>query len=52
MIAEINEGYTNSDIPIRVKLACIEAADLNDKSEGNKMLTAFKNYKSSVAELR
>jgi hypothetical protein len=52
MIAETNQGYMNSNIPLRVELACIEAADLNDESDSGSMLSTFRTYKSSVAELR
>jgi hypothetical protein len=52
MIAETNQGYINSNIPLRVALACIEAADLDDETDSRVVLNSFTKYKSSVAELR
>ena len=33
MIAVMNQGYINSKIPVRVRLHCIEQADLHDSLE-------------------
>ena len=52
MVSEINQGYINSEIPVRVKLHCIEAANVNEVRDGYDMLTNFRNLKSSVAETR
>jgi len=49
--AETNQGYINSLIPVRMKIHCIEAAELDDE-RGSAMLTTFKNYKGSVEALR
>ena len=52
MMSEINQGYINSKIPIRAKLHCIEAANVNEVKDGSDMLDNFRNLKSSVAETR
>ena len=52
MVSEINQGYINSEIPVRVKLHCIEAANVNEVKDGSDMLDNFRNLKSSVAETR
>jgi len=50
--AETNQGYINSLIPVRIKIHCIEAADLDDIRGGSEMLSAFKNLKGNVEALR
>jgi hypothetical protein len=51
MIAMINEGYSNSKIPLRVKLHCMElAADFKD--DGRYVFPRFAKYKSSWSKLR
>jgi len=50
--AETNQGYINSLIPVRIKIHCIEPAELDDMNGGSAMLTAFQTYKGTVAELR
>merc|ERR1711915_341673 len=52
VIAETNQGYINSQIPIRTKIFCIEETTLHDESESSTMLASFRNYKSSTEELR
>ena len=42
VIAETNQGYINSKVPLRIKAHCTQAADLNDMSDGEAMLTAFR----------
>merc|ERR1740131_792534 len=49
--AETNQGYINSLIPVRMKIHCIEAAEMNDIMDSS-VLTTFRNLKSSVEELR
>merc|ERR550519_1473594 len=45
VIAETNEGYINSQIPIRIKLHCIELAkDLHDMEDGQDMIDAFRKW--------
>ena len=51
VIAETNQGYINSNIPIRVKIFCIEATTLNDETESATLFTKFANYKGSSEAL-
>jgi len=41
VVAETNQGYINSNIPLRVKAHCIEAANLHDIYSGGSMLSKF-----------
>lgn len=50
--AETNQGYINSLIPVRIKIHCIEPAELDDLNGGSEMLSAFRSYKGTVEELR
>merc|ERR1712198_537301 len=52
VIAETNQGYINSKIPVRVKLFCLEETTMHDESQSVTLLNSFRNYKSSTAELR
>ena len=52
LIGDMNFGYENSDIPVRVKLHCVEAADLDDEDESSDMLHKFDAYKPSNNEIR
>jgi len=52
VIAETNQGYINSNIPIRVKIFCIEATTLNDDADSSALMKSFKTYKGTVEELR
>ena len=45
LIGDMNFGYENSDIPVRLKLHCVEAADLDDEDESSDMLHKFNAYK-------
>merc|ERR1712180_62232 len=45
VVAETNQGYINSNIPLRVKAHCIEEADLHDVPYGSDMLSKFGCYK-------
>jgi len=45
IIADTNEGYINSNIPVRIKIHCIQASDLHDMHSASKMLAAFENWK-------
>jgi len=51
VIAETNQGYINSNIPVRVKIFCIEATTLNDESQTSTLLNKFAAYKGSYASL-
>merc|ERR1711892_1032830 len=50
VVAETNQGYINSNIPVRVKIFCIEATELNDEEEP--LFTKFANYKGTAEALR
>merc|ERR1711892_1314933 len=50
VVAETNQGYINSNIPVRVKIFCIEATTLNDEEEP--LFTKFANYKGTAEALR
>jgi len=52
VLAETNQGYINSQIPLTVTKFCIEAATINDMEQSSDLLRAFYNMKSSKAELR
>merc|ERR1712112_179533 len=51
MIAETNQGYINSEIPLRVRAHCIAAATLHDHTHYITMLNQFSQYKP-IDELR
>jgi len=52
VVAETNQGYVNSQIPLRVKAFCTEQATVNDDESSSVVLTNFRNMKSSLEELR
>jgi len=53
VIAETNEGYENSQIPVRIQKFCTEQATVNeDDTSSSVILTAFRNMKGSLEELR
>jgi len=52
VVIDMNLGYENSNIPVRVKSHCIEHALLDDLSESSDTLHAFNVYKPSYAEIR
>ena len=52
VIAETNQGYTNSGVPLQVVKHCSELATINDESSASNMLTSFAKMKSSPAEVR
>ena len=52
VIAETNQGYANSQVPLQVVKHCSELATINDDASASTVLTNFKNMKGSVAELR
>merc|ERR1719402_196151 len=51
VIAETNQGYINSGIPVRIRSHCIAAATLHDNYDSSAMLNQFSNYKP-ITELR
>ena len=52
VIAETNQGYINSKIPVRVWIFCIEATTLKDEKESSTQLSKFTSYKGSAEALR
>jgi len=51
MIAETNQGYINSEIPLRARAHCISSATLHDHPHYVTMLDQFSQYKP-IEELR
>ena len=47
-IAETNAGYRNSGIKIKLKLHCVEEADINEGSGGSRLLSKFRVSKSKL----
>ena len=52
VVAETNQGYENSKIPVRMMAHCIEAANLDDNPDGGKMIQEFNKLKGSISALR
>ena len=52
VLAETNQGYANSNIPISVTKFCIEAATINDMRDSSALLKAFASMKPSASALR
>ena len=52
VIAETNQGYANSQMPVRVKKFCIEAASINDIADTSTFISTFANMKGSASALR
>ena len=52
VIAETNQGYINSKIPVRVKAHCIEQATINDEQSASNIINKFSNMKGTSAALR
>ena len=55
VLAETNQGYANSDVPLTVTKFCIEAATINDIADTSDLITAFRYMKgpgTSGTELR
>ena len=51
-LAESNQGYANSLIPLTITLLCIEAATINDIADTSDFISAFANMKGSTTALR
>merc|ERR1712080_594377 len=51
VIAETNQGYINSGIPVRVSSHCIAGATMHDNPSASATITEFGNYKP-IEELR
>ena len=52
VIAETNQGYANSQIPVRVSRFCIEAATIDDIADTSTFISTFANMKGSSTALR
>ena len=53
MIAETNQGYANSAVPLTIKQHCsAEEASIKDETSASTMLTNFVKMKSSPSALR
>ena len=52
IIVDMNLGYENSEVPVRVKLHCVEHADIDDQESASDTLHLFNDYKPSYAEIR
>merc|ERR1711892_1073286 len=52
VLAETNQGYAQSGVPLTVTHFCTEAATINDIQDTSDLISAFKNMKDSVEELR
>ena len=52
VIAETNQGYINSNVPLRIEVLCTEQATINDIADPAEMLEAFQLMKGSYEELR
>ena len=52
VLAETNQGYVNSGIPLTATRFCIEAATINDMEQSSDLLRAFYYMKSSTTALR
>ena len=53
-MAETNQGYANSQVPVTVELFCIEPATINDYPDSHTMLEHFRDMKgkNNFQELR
>ena len=52
VIAETNQGYVNSGVPIRVKLHCAVESDIADGEPAEVTLQKFKQSQSSLKQVR
>ena len=52
VLAETNQGYINSLIPVTISLLCIEAATIDDQMDVNGLITAYREMKGTVDALR
>ncbi|XP_023334527.1 mucin-22 isoform X7 [Eurytemora carolleeae] len=52
MIAETNQGYINSQVPLRIFIHETEEATMRKQDDSTSLLYAFTSMKSSVKELR
>ena len=52
VIQETNQGYINSNVPLRASALCIEEATIDDMPNAGEMLNAFTNMKGTLENLR
>ena len=52
VIAETNQGYINSNIPLRAKLHCALESDIADGQGPSETLVEFKKSQRSLKEVR
>ena len=52
VLAETNQGYVNSGVPLTVTRFCIEAATINDIQDTSAFITAFRTMKKYPKRLR
>ena len=50
-ILETNQGYANSNVPVRIKKHCIERAGIDDMGSAKELFRAFKRMKPTIDEL-
>merc|ERR1719450_1849589 len=51
-LAETNQGYANSDIPLTITKLCIEEATIDDIADTSTFISTFANMKGSTSALR
>jgi len=52
IIAETNQGYKNSKIPLKIKVHCVEKASISETRNVVSMIMNFRKMKSGVEKLR
>ena len=52
MIAETNQGYDNSEIPVRLVLHCILESEVADGLDASSTLRQFSSSSSTSTEIR
>ena len=52
VLAESNQGYVNSQMPVRITKLCIGAATINDIADTSTFISTFANMKGTTAALR
>jgi len=52
VLAETNEGYKNSDIPVRARLHCVQESTIQDGQDSSLILEQFSKSQSSHAAVR
>ena len=52
VLAESNQGYINSQMPVRITKLCIEAATINDIADTSTFISTFASMKGTTTALR